>query len=594
MMKTGLHTFTRHCLCILIMGHALLCAAMDTSNPDRAYYPESTILAIEIDNFSASWKRYKSSSLYSWLNTRDVLSFFSPTYTNIKRATEFWMNHLSLDEEGVRQIVKDRMLIALIATKSPGTTQRAPGAVPILCFRHNKPYTEKWIRAVRRNIPENADISTNTAGEVAFTTLHYYLKVPVSETNITGAASNNSDTSLNLPGVYREREVTLSYGDYGEHFFIAGGSAKVVRHIFSDRVNRDFIFADSDGEKRHNAGNGCTLYCNLQQFYIKNTIENDNFKTFLALTGIEHARIACNLTKEDIVVSTALTSTMYPPPPGDIVTRKDTHQWSSPNNFKYLILTSFDWRGVGKWLESREPYITGNYGKKVNAVLNNIARSTNTSLTTLITSGIGEYAALFPAEGIGRCREYPGTPPVVVLTLRNQDIVVGSLQPILTFIAKIFSFDYREQKDGETSVFILEEHKKPYIQPRKIVVMVSPDIALISASREVITHTLNQYDEFLEHIKKGTVEPLSEKMLLYCYQQTFDLAGLLTRIRSTLLNFEIPISDFNATVVNLEQHIPSRSFTRHFGALRGTIWRVPGGINSLLLIEMNKTIGVRP
>lgn len=517
---------------------------------------------------------YEKSASKKFLQESEIICFSLPLRQQINALFKFWLEHLQLDEDSLRQLIRDKFLFAILMV--PGSSSKdKPQTVRLSVFRANNSAVKNWLKRFEGSLPAKVERQEIKIRDINFTSVHYYIKEAVS-TEVLFHGGHEDTADVLLPQLFRECELFLAYGIYKDYFFLSFEKPDLVKStLANDKIFRQ-LFSDSASPKDSLAI--LQVFANLDKLIQSGRIKGKFSESLLLLFGISRAQTLCYFYPEELrLITTFYRTGKHPSAPSERGEQKvDLGSLALiPRKAEYFLLSKIEFEKAWQWFNESLPKLSDRVAEYKEAVLTNFEKNYNLPLNNLFTRALGNEVALFPVYLQVAETNIPTRGLILFLMLKDEVSFVSFLRPILQLISRITYFELAEKTMADGRLFIFKERRsQKELPPRQIVFWVGKGLCLVGSKATAIKVVLEQ--RALSTGDESTTYPLSEKVpllkdfsyhpMLIIHWERFDLAPLVEDVQRSATALGLKMEDFNRQVFDLDKQITPVIFQKYFGA----------------------------
>lgn len=540
--------------------------------------PPNVVYYLYVPDVPRVLDRYENSAVNKFLQEEEVRKFFAPTFRKIEQFLDFWASQFQLNKETLREVIKDKLMVLVILVPKRNISEKTQ-AVRLIFFRPNQAPLNNWTKRFESSLPAQVKRQEIITDYVKLQSFHYFVKQPVDTTELFPDLKSKQK-KVELPQIFREQELYLSYGNYKDYFLISMDKTALIKSILADKSILSFV--ESAPTLRAEETPQLQIFSNLSSHVytgrIKNTLLQNFTKQFnLADTKLnvyfypDEWQLRLSIAREDEkpinffpVVDSSLKQTQkfraseYIPP--------EAHYWG------WLLL---DWANLWSSFNENLPSISEPLDKYANVVLNNIEKNTTATLSGLFRNGLGNEVAFFPVYTSEAPLTATNSRLMLSISLKDEAYFSSFLRATLLLISRLSYFKLEERRHTDGTLFIFrEERPYQYLTPRQLVFWTGKSLCLVTDTTTTLNVALTRFvappndisakfnlEERVPLIKKTEATPV-----LIIHWDRFDLSALLYEIQNIVSTLRIRTQEINSEVVDLQKKLQSSLFQKYFNS----------------------------
>lgn len=540
--------------------------------------PPNVVYYLYVPDVPRVLDRYENLAVNNFFQEEDVKKFFAPTFRKVEKFLEFWASQFQLNKETLREVIKDKLMVLVILVPKRNISEKTE-AVRLIFFRPNQAPLNNWIKKFESSLPPQVKRQEIVTDYLKLQSFHYFVKQPVDTTELFPDLKSKQK-EVELPQIFREQELFLSYGAYKDYFLISMDKTALIKSILGDKNILSFV--ESAPTLRAEETPQLQIFSNLLSHVntgrIKNTLLQNLAKQFnIADTKLnvylypDEWQLRLSVAREDDkpinffpVVDSALGKTQkiramaYIPP--------EAHYWG------VMLL---DWANFWRSFTENLPSISEPLDKYANVVLNNIEKNTTATLSGLLTNGLGNEIAFFPIYTSETKLTATNSRLMLFVSLKDEAYFSSFLRATLLLISRLSYFKLKEWRHTDGTLFIFKEERPyQYLPPRQLVFWTGKSLCLVTDTTTTLNVALTKFFAPPNDISgKFNLEervPLIQKTgatpVLIIHWDRFDLSALLDEIQNIVSTLRIRTQEINSEVVDLQQKLTSSLFQKYFNS----------------------------
>ncbi|MCD6385994.1 hypothetical protein J7M23_09500 [Candidatus Sumerlaeota bacterium] len=509
--------------------------------------------------------RYENSALNKFLNEPAPKSFIAPAIQQINRLVSFWLEHFQLTAPRLRQLIKDKFALSIVMVTSTPLLG-VPRPVTLISFRPDSSAIAKWLQQFQKRLPEDVDRSVLTINDIRLTSLHYYIKTPVKNTQLFKYHSSEKRDKTILPDVYREYELYINYGFHKGYFLLAIGEPSRVKKALSEPALITAMCPSSPPTK--SPAPSLQIMANLKTLNKAKIIKGKFFRQAIIIFNVTKAKLVCLPYPNELRLNMTFLRAGEEKTSAHIPRRKEAlFRYSSmmPDDADYFLIATINWADAWHWFDKNVAHLSRKFQRNQKAVLENLSKNSKTLLGEFFAKALGQEVALFPLQIKSEDTQTSYNQLMLFIELKEHNYFSSMLRRVLRIVAQITYFELSEEDLNSGRLFILKEQRPTTQETREVVFWVGKEFALVSGRTEAIASLLHQPRSGLSLYEKiPLLKQFTLKPVFILSWRSFNLSALLSEINTTAKTLKVDLQNFNKEVLNIDQYIPSSLFNTYF------------------------------